>query len=474
MNAYLLPRTRRDHKTARSGTWVRHAVAAMALLSAGLLATNPVGLVRAHGAALRFAQPCGNSGTPTTVHHVIWIWMENEAYASVIDNANAPYQTSLAHQCGLPTNFHNESHGSLDNYVAATSGLDILGTSFVNDCLPNDKANYCVSSGPSLFSQAQAAGDSWRGYAEDMATNCDQANSGNYAARHNPAVYFSTLSTCSQFDVPMGSLTTQTGAFYTDLETGTLPSFSFITPNLIDDAHSSSTATGDTWLSQIVPLITSSPNYQSGDTDIFITNDEGGGSDHTNDEDCSDPTLDLNQPSCHIPTIVVGPYIPTGTVSSTFYTHYSMLRTAEELLDLPLLGLAAQANSMTAAFNLEPGSVSLPSSPSSPTNLLTNGGFETWNGSVPAKWTTYGPATSLVASSDAHTGALSIRIATTKSSYAASGINDGAKPSVSSTVPGVSYTATCWAKVSKPITVTFSFTKTNKTAHRGTRLRSPH
>jgi phosphatidylinositol-3-phosphatase len=338
-------------------------------------------------AAPQIAQACGNPGIPGPVQHVIWIWMENESYSNVIGNSNAPYQNALAKQCGLPTNFHNESHGSLNNYIAATSGQNVLGTSFINDCTPNPAANYCVSSGPSIFSQVAAAGKTWRSYAEDMPSNCYRGTSGNYIAQHNPAVYFTSLTTCGQYDIPMGAEATQTGQFYSDVASGNLPSFSFITPNLIDDAHSSSTATADTWLSKIVPLITSGPNYQSGNTVLFITNDEGIGPDYTLNENCASQTLDANQPSCSIPTIVVAPYVPAGTVDNTFYTHYSMLRTTEELLGLPLLGLAATANSMTSNFGLGTVSGSLPP-PGAPGNLTASA---TSSGQVHLSWTAAAP-----------------------------------------------------------------------------------
>ncbi|HSX36339.1 MAG TPA: alkaline phosphatase family protein [Patescibacteria group bacterium] len=337
-----------------------NVVATLVLLSGGVLQAV-LSQPAVASATQQFAQPCGNAGTPGAVHHVVWIWMENETYSKVIGSPNAPYQNQLASQCGVPTNMYNESHGSLINYMAGTNGLDITANSqFIthNDCSPN--TTFCYSNAPSIFSQVDsAAGESWRGYAEDMPSNCYKANVGNYAVRHNPATYYPGLTDCAQFDVPMGSPTTQTGAFYSDVQSGTLPSFSFVAPNLIDDAHSSSTATGDAWLSQIIPTITSGANYQNGDTVIFITNDEGGAGtpDHVIGEDCANQSLAPSQPSCHIPTIVVAPYTQAGTQDGTFYTHYSMLRTTEELLGLPLLGQAANANSMTAGFNLGAGSV---------------------------------------------------------------------------------------------------------------------
>jgi hypothetical protein len=44
--------------------------------------------------------------------------------------------------------------------------------------------------------------------------------------------------------------------------------------------------------------------------------------------------------------------VPPGTAAGDAFTHYSLLRTQEELLGVPLLGQAATAASMRAAFSL--------------------------------------------------------------------------------------------------------------------------
>jgi hypothetical protein len=76
------------------------------------------------------------------------------------------------------------------------------------------------------------------------------------------------------------------------------------------------------------------PEYTSGATAIFITWDEDGNG-----------FSDNNQ----VATIVVSPYTH-AVKDNTAYTHYSLLRTAEELLGLPPLGAAATANSMVGHF----------------------------------------------------------------------------------------------------------------------------
>jgi len=53
-----------------------------------------------------------------------------------------------------------------------------------------------------------------------------------------------------------------------------------------------------------------------------------------------------------VPTFVISPSTPVGARSSTLFSHYSLLGTAEALLGLPKLGQAAPATTLTAAFNL--------------------------------------------------------------------------------------------------------------------------
>lgn len=289
------------------------------------------------------------------------IQMENESQSDIIGNSKAPYQTQLSRTCGMAANMWSVSHPSLPNYLAENTGTDVLGT--FPDCTPSST---CVSTKNNLFHQMQVAGRTWRGYAEAMPTNCYLRNSGEYVPRHNPPVYFTDLqagsggapSPCATDDVVMGSLTTKTGRFYRDLASGSLPTYSFVAPDLIDDAHSSSITTGDRWLSKFIPLVTSAANYRSGDTDIVIAYDEGAGTDKVSGEDCTNQALDLagRQPSCHIPFLVVAPYEKPGTVATTFCTLYCFTKTVEGLFHLPLLGHAADAatTNLTKEFNLSP------------------------------------------------------------------------------------------------------------------------
>jgi phospholipase C len=306
--------------------WIATAAAAITIAGAGLTAATIT--------TAKAAGPCGTVSTAPTYKHVIWIWMENHSYTQIIGSSSAPYINSVAGECGLATNYHNLSHPSLPNYVGATSGLAVSSlTPFDPDCNPTGT---CTTSAASIFGQ----GESWQAFEESMPSNCDKSNSGEYAVRHNPPPYFTSLSGCSTSDVPYSSLAGE-------LSAGTLPAFSFITPNLIDDMHDGTVKQGDTWLSTNLPKILSSSAYTGGTTAVFITWDEGSGG--STGENCASNTTDA---SCRVATLVISPSTKAGSTSGTLFNHYSLLGTAEQLLGLPLLGQAASTATMTSAFNL--------------------------------------------------------------------------------------------------------------------------
>jgi phosphatidylinositol-3-phosphatase len=262
--------------------------------------------------------PCGTASAPPSAgyQHVVWIVMENKSYGEIIGSSSAPYLNKLAAQCGVASNFHAETHPSLPNYIAMTSG----STQGITD--DNGPSSHPLGL-PSIFSQLDSGG--WRSLEESMPSNCYLTNSNPYAVRHNPAAYYTSVRTaCNTYDVPLGT-TPDISARFT-----------FVTPNLCNDMHDCSVQTGDTWLWTFLPKIFGSSQYKAGNTVVFITWDE-----------------DDSSAGNHIATLVASPTTRPGTVSSTSFTHYSMLRTTEEILGLsPLLGGAASAPSMRTAFNL--------------------------------------------------------------------------------------------------------------------------
>lgn len=272
--------------------------------------------------------PCGWE-QHTTYRHVIWIWMENRSYSQILgQNGGATHIASYARACGTATNYDGVSHPSLPNYLAATSGSTHRISS---DCDPSG----CPVGGPSLYSQLDAKGAAgWAAYAENMARPCDRSSYGRYAARHNPAVYYTQLrASCLTHDVAMGGTN---GRFARRLAAGHLPGFTFLTPNLCDDGHDCATSTADSWLGYWLRQLTTSSLYRAGRTVVFVTWDEN----------------DYSSTSNQVATVVIGPTVAPGTRAHRHFTHYSLLRTTEDLLGVGHLGDAATAASMRAAFNL--------------------------------------------------------------------------------------------------------------------------
>jgi phosphatidylinositol-3-phosphatase len=278
--------------------------------------------------------PCGQtSADQASYSHVIWLWMENHSYDQVVGPSSAPYTSALARACGLATNYHNITHPSLPNYIAATSGLGGRDLApFRADCNPSPS---CSADGASIFAQVR----SWRAYEDSMPAPCDQQDAGSYAARHNPPLYYASLGRCSQRDVPLSHLAS-------DLNGNSLPAFSFITPNLCHDTHDCPVSAGDRWLASEVPRIVGSPTYRVGRTVLFITWDEGEGG---STSDCAANESDVG---CHVATLIVSPSTPSGQRSGELFNHYSLLRTTEDLLGVSPLGRAAAASSMAHVFGL--------------------------------------------------------------------------------------------------------------------------
>ena len=93
---------------------------------------------------------------------------------------------------------------------------------------------------------------------EDMPASCATADSGLYIAKHNPFVHYtdvvSNAARCSSHVVPFSR-------FGSDFSANSLTDFVWITPNLCNDMHDCSVATGDAWLASVVPQILQSAAF---------------------------------------------------------------------------------------------------------------------------------------------------------------------------------------------------------------------
>lgn len=262
--------------------------------------------------------------------------MENEEYSSVIGNPAAPYENSLASTYALAANYTGVAHPSLPNYLGLVAGSTFGVTT---DCQPSECS--LPSSVTTIATLLDSHHLSWREYAESMPVNCSQVESPDalYLPKHNPFVYFSSVTGNSGTGAPSAycdSHVVPMSQFYLDLSAGHLPNFSFVTPNICDDAHSCPLSTGDAWLAGLVPRIVNSSSFSS--TALFIVYDEG--SPH-----------DLVGGGGFVPCILVSPFAKQGYVSHVSYSHYSLLATVEAIFDLGNLGRGdASASPMSDLF----------------------------------------------------------------------------------------------------------------------------
>ena len=305
---------------------------------------------------------------PGKIKHVWLIILENKSFDATFTglNNNTYLWQTLPSQGVLLKNYFGTGHFSLDNYISMVSGqatqqdtqadcpnfdqfsgnIDTTGSLWTNRNFgqvvsaagPNAAAgtNGCVypASVPTLFNQFDAAGVSWKGYAQDLG-NADasgpahsagaqfcgapyatpgatgsttQPNPGSanatdqYVPKHFPFPWFDSLlqssSDCNSAHI--ANLFDAGNGLYHDLQSeATTPAFSWISPNNCSDAHDAvchgnnlsggfsdpntpnapvnftgGLYASDLFLEHVIPEIEASPAFKDGGL-IDVTFDEG-------------------------------------------------------------------------------------------------------------------------------------------------------------------------------------------------------
>jgi phosphatidylinositol-3-phosphatase len=243
--------------------------------------------------------------------HVVLVVFENEEATSIAANPAAPTFNRLARRYATLTDYDAVAHPSLPNYLALVSG-STQGIS--SDCTD------CVVDARSLADTLAAAGKTWKTYAEDLPfPGYTGPSSGRYAKKHDPFLYFHDVAgSRARRDrvVPFTQLAR-------DLARRRLPDFSLVIPNLCDDMHDCSVATGDAWLkAHVVPLVRS--RALRGGV-VFVVFDEG--------------TSDTGGGG-RVEALALGPAVRRGSRFARPTNHYGLLRTIEDAWHLPRLGLS--------------------------------------------------------------------------------------------------------------------------------------
>lgn len=256
--------------------------------------------------------------------HVFLVMEENHSYSSVIGNSEMPYFNSLAEQYGLATQYFANTHPSIGNYFMLTTGQIIT----------NDDGYQGTVSADNVVRDLLSAGKSWKSYAENLpSVGYIGGDVYPYCQHHNPFTYFTdVVNSQNQRDnlVPF----TQ---FASDLANNQLPQYSYIVPNMLDDAHDGTLSQADSWLqANIAPLLASSIFQKDGL--LVITFDESFDS-------------DTQHGGGQVAMLVISPLAKKGYQSTTFYQHENSCRLLMQALGLTSFpGSCAGATQMAEFF----------------------------------------------------------------------------------------------------------------------------
>lgn len=254
------------------------------------------------------APPC----PPPPADHIVIVVEENHANAQIIGNPDAPFINQLAQRGVLFTQSFAVTHPSQPNYLALFAG-DTLGITD-NSAHPHD-----LFTTPNLASKLLDAGRTFTGYADGLpepawdGPSAGDADTGSYQRKHNPWVNWQDATT----PLPPNKLPLSINQPFTSwpARLDDLPTVAFVVPNQKHDMHDGTVAEADAWLeSALTGYLDWADTHNSL---LILTWDEDDG-------------LALN----NITTIFVGPMVQPGRVSGII-THYTVLRTIEEMLNLP-------------------------------------------------------------------------------------------------------------------------------------------
>jgi phosphatidylinositol-3-phosphatase len=254
-------------------------------------------------AAVMLARPLSAAppgGVPRLAHTVVIVF-ENHERSDILGSGAAPTFQHLASTYAQASADYAVAHPSLPNYLALVSGSTHGVTSDCTDC---------PQSGETIGSQLSAKHLPWAAYSEGY------PSSSRFAKKHVPFLYFPGAASRV---LPLQRFRPRK-----------LPSFSLVVPDLCNDMHDCSIATGDHWLHNfIAPLLTVK------DTAIFVVFDEG--------------TSNAGGGG-HVALIVAGTAVRRHSVFKAATSHYGLLHTIESALGLPLLGHARSATPLTGIW----------------------------------------------------------------------------------------------------------------------------
>jgi hypothetical protein len=253
--------------------------------------------------------------------HVLVVVFENKERDAVLGSRAAPTFTALARRYATLSGYHGVTHPSLPNYLALVSGST---HGITDDCTT------CTMTGPSLADSLEAAGRTWKTYAEGLpSAGFAGAAAGRYAKKHDPFMYWPSVADAP----PRAARVVPFAGLAADVAANRLPDFALVVPDLCNSMHDCSVATGDAWLRmRIVPLLGRPALARSV---VFVIFDEG-----SSDRSGGGETA----------AFAAGPAVRPHARYVQPVSHYGVLRTIEDAWGLPRLGESARARPITGIW----------------------------------------------------------------------------------------------------------------------------
>ena len=261
-------------------------------------------------------------GVPT-FGHVILLMEENHSYSSVIGNSSMPYLNSLAQKYGLATSYFANTHPSIGNYFELTTGQIIT----------NDDGYTGTVSADNVVRHLLSAGKTWKAYVESLpSVGYIGGDVYPYAKHHNPFSYITDVVDSQNQRQNLVPFTEFAG----DLNNSQLPQFSYIVPNMLDDAHDGTLYQADGWLQANISPLIASAGFQK-DGLLVIVFDESFDS-------------DTQHGGGQVAMLVISPWVKAGYKSTTFYQHQNTCRLLMEGLGLTSFPGASESAAQMSDF----------------------------------------------------------------------------------------------------------------------------
>jgi phosphatidylinositol-3-phosphatase len=279
------------------------------------------------------ANPLDSNAASTSTmpqsQHVVMVMEENQSYSTVVGDTSVwPNLNALIDKGALATHYYSNSHPSIGNYFMLTTG-QLLTT--------NDNSTK-VWNVDNIARRMLAEHVSFRIYAEGIKQGYVAGNTGLYLIRHEP---FAMLSDIADSKSVANAHIFPFTQFAIDLANHNIPEYSYIVPDIEDDAHNGTPHAADAWLQKNVvePLSTHSSFETGGNGLLVVDFDEAADSDTTHG-------------GGHVAAVMWGPIVKAGykQTSSTVYQHQSMLRTEMQLLGLSTPPAAAATAPLMSEF----------------------------------------------------------------------------------------------------------------------------